>query len=111
MRDILFKNITSVEKKRKIIATTEVADKEGVRSIIKRHFVYMVKEAKTIPAAHIAPFVYIRKERDTRLQREKFFCKIKGSTYVHFQKKIFSISYMHTLTIALTAISEGIVKY
>jgi len=44
MRDIVFKNISSPLKRRKILATTEVVDKEGIHSIVSRHFVYMAKE-------------------------------------------------------------------
>jgi len=44
MRDLLFKNLTSTDKKRRIIASYETSDNQGVHSVIRRHFIYVIKE-------------------------------------------------------------------
>lgn len=112
MRDILFKNLTSNEKRRKIIASSEIVDKQGMRSIIHRHFVYLVKEIKDKHNIQKPlPYLYVLKEHNTLEQREKFFCKIKGSIYAVVNAKLLLITFVHSLKIILTAIPEDSLKY
>ncbi len=111
MRDLLFKNLTSNDKKRKIIASAEIVDKQGVRSIIRRHFICMVKEVKDNRMGKPLPHLYVIKERNTREHKEKFFCKIKGSIYTIYNSKLFLILFMHSLKINLIAITQDSVKY
>jgi hypothetical protein len=109
MRDLLFKNLTSANHKRKIIASSEIAEKEGIRSIIRRHFVCMVKE---IPSDNNfkkpLPHVHILKEHNTKECKEKFFCKIKGSICAVNNGKLFLVIFMHSLKIDLTAIPQQV---
>ena len=104
MRDLLFKNLTSNEKKRKIIASCEVQDKEGIRSVIRRHFICVAKEVANCDAERPKPYVYVLKETKTKQHTQKFFCKIKGSIYAIANKKVFLLYFMHTLNINLTTI-------
>jgi len=101
MRDLLFKNLTSLDHKRKIIASSEVSDKEGVHSVIRRHFICMVKEVESRDLEKQKPYLYVEKMRDTKEQKQRFFCKIKGSVYAINQNKLYLIVYMHTLKIDL----------
>ena len=104
MRDIVFKNISSPLKRRKILATTEVADKEGIHSIISRHFVYMAKEMSGGQLENKPrSYLYILKIKDTREHTEKFFCRIKGGMFVVIKGKLFLIYFMHSLKIILSA--------
>lgn len=111
MRDLLFRNLTSHNKKRRILASSEIMDKQGVRSIIHRHFVCIVKEIKDKELAKPEPYLYVLKERNSREQREKFFCRIKGSLYAVHKGRLFLILFMHSLKISLTPIPEGSYKY
>ncbi|MEI6632162.1 MAG: hypothetical protein WCL25_06085 [bacterium] len=103
MRDLLFKNLTSNDKKRRIIATSEVTQKQGVRSTIHRHFVSIVKEVKDKQLEKPASYIYVLRERNTKEQRERFFCRIKGSMYMVNNGKLFLILFMHSLKISLVA--------
>ena len=111
MRDLLFKNLTSEDKKRKIIASSEVVDKQGVRSIIRRHFVCLVKEIEDSQLQRPMPYLYVLKEHNTREQKEKFFCRIKGSIYAVYNGRLFLILFMHSLKISLSAINADLIKY
>lgn len=111
MRDLLYKNLTSNDKKRKVIATSEIMDKQGVRSIIHRHFVCLVKEVKENKTEKPLPYLYVLKEHNSREQKEKFFCKIKGSVYAISNGRLFLILFMHSLKINLTAIPGGSAAY
>lgn len=105
MRSLLYKNLTSTDKKRRIISASEIADREGVRSIVHRHFIYIVKEAKSdkLKSQRPLPYLYILKERNRKEQREKFFCRIKGRAYVLRDGRPYLILFMHSLKITLTA--------
>jgi hypothetical protein len=56
-----------------------------------------------------APYLYILKEHNTREQKEKFFCKIKGSVCAVNKGKIFLIVFMHSLKIDLVASAQQVV--
>ena len=109
MRDLLFKNLTSSDGKRRILASSETVDKEGVRSIIRRHFVCMVKEVKNNKVKEKPlPYLYVLKERNTHEQKEKFYCRIKGSVYAISGSRLFLILYTHSLKIDLSTIPAGL---
>ena len=111
MRDLLFKNLTSNDKKRKILASSEIVDRQGVRSIIRRHFICMVKEIKDNEIERPLPYLYILKERNNRDHKEKFFCRIKGSICAVSKGRLFLILFMHSLKITLVAITPDLMKH
>ncbi|MDP2941222.1 MAG: hypothetical protein Q8N85_03090 [Candidatus Omnitrophota bacterium] len=104
MRDLLFKNLTSGDKKRKVIATSEICDKEGVRSVIRRHFICIIREINDPGFGKPQPYLYVLKEHNTLQQKEKFFCRLKGSVYAISNDKLFLVTFMHSLKINLSAI-------
>lgn len=107
MTDLQFKNLTSADKRRKIITCSETGESHGVRSVIRRHFVWMVKELNGDQAEGFRPYLYILKERNTKDQKERFFCKLKGSIYLAHKGRPFLIVFMHTLKIDLIATAKS----
>ena len=103
MRDLLYKNLTSADRGRKIIASSEVADKEGVHSVVRRHFAYIVKQVPSSDIEKPKSYLYVLKERNSKQKREYFFCKIKGSIVAVNEGKLLLISFVHTLRVELTA--------
>jgi hypothetical protein len=108
MRDLLFKNLTSSDKKRRIIASSEIVDKQGIRSIIQRHFVCIVKELEDNDAERPLSHLYVIKERNTKEQKERFFCRIKGSIYAVSNGRLFLILFAHSLKINLLALPQEV---
>jgi hypothetical protein len=111
MRDLLFKNLTSQDKKRRIIASSEIVDKEGVRSIVRRHFVCIAREINDKELEKPEPYLYVLKQRNTKEHKERFFCRMKGSLFAVSDGKLFLIIFMHSLKINLEAITKQAVKY
>ncbi|MDD5431798.1 MAG: hypothetical protein PHO70_02280 [Candidatus Omnitrophica bacterium] len=103
MRDLLFKNLTSADKKKRIISSSEITDNQGIHSIIRRHFICMVREVVGAKLEKPLPYLYILKEHNTKERKEKFFCRIKSSTYVVSHGKLFLILFMHSLRINLSS--------
>jgi len=108
MRDLVFRNLTSEARKRKVIASSEVIDKEGIRSIIHRHFICVIKEITDKEIQKPLPYLHVLKEHNNKEHKEKFFCKIKGSIYAVNKDKLYLILFMHSLRITLTAIPQGL---
>ena len=102
MRDLLYKNLTFPDRGRKIIASSEIADKEGVHSVVHRHFAYIVKPIPRAEVIKPQPYLYVLKERNTKQKREHFFCKIKGSVLAVNNGNFFKILFVHTLSVDLT---------
>ena len=107
MRNLIFKNLTSYGKKRKLISSLEIADREGMRSVIRRHFIGIVREIKNEEFSQALPSVYILKEHNNKEQRGRFLCRIKGCIYLKTDERSFIIFFMHSLKITLCAVPEG----
>jgi hypothetical protein len=103
MRDLLYKNLTSDDRRRKIISSSEIVDKQGVRSVVHRHFSCIIKEAGSSDLTVFTPSLYVVKKRDTKLHEERFFCKMKGSMLITNSGKFYNIFFIHTLNIHLSA--------
>lgn len=108
MRDLVFRNITSQNKQRRILASSEVVDKRGVRNVIHRHFVCIVREIKDKQVAKPAPYMYVLRKRDSKEHEEKFFCRVKGSLYAVNKGRLFLILFMHSLRISLVPVPQGV---
>jgi hypothetical protein len=111
MRDLLFKNLTSNNKQRKVLASSEIFDKSGLRTIVRRHFIYFVREVTENKIEKQQPYLFIVKERNSKEKREKFYCRIKGSVYAVYNNRVYLVRFMHSLKINLVAIPEGSVNY
>jgi hypothetical protein len=110
MRDLVFKNLTSQDRRRKVISSSEISDIRGMRTIVRRHFLYTIKEVKNNQVEKPCPYVYILKQRNTLEAREKFFFKLKGSVLAVYKNKLFLVLFMHSLRIDLAAVSDNIVQ-
>lgn len=101
MRELLLKNLTSLNRRRKILSLSEVFSKDGVLTRVNRSFIYLVREVPQ--PSHLAekPEFFIFKIHDSKLRQESFLLKIKGNFYVSCKQKIYLINYCHSLRIAL----------
>jgi len=111
MRDLLFKNLTSSDKKRRIVACSEISDKQGIHSVVHRHFVYIVREVKDANTHRPESSLQIIRDRNTLEHREKFFCRLKGSILAVKNNKVFLIVFAHSLKICLTAIPQDSIPH
>ena len=106
MRDLLYKNLTSTDRGRKIITSSETTDKEGIHSVVRRHFTCMIKPIQDADIAKPDPYLFVIKQRNTKEKKEHYFCKIKGSLLAVNQEQLLLVSFVHTLSIELTASSK-----
>jgi len=110
MRDLLFKNLTSDDKRKRIITSSETMDKEGKRTVIHRHSICLIREVENESSGGLPVEIQVLKERNNKQQREKFFCRIKGSMYVATETGKFIIFFAHSLRINLYSIPQDLSK-
>jgi len=108
MRDIIFKNLTSLNKKRRVFASCEITDKQGIRSIVHRHSICIVKEVNKAENEESMPDIYVRKEHNADRQIENFFCKIKSAAYLLHQEKLYLVLFMQSLRINLVDLKNSL---
>ncbi|MFC1674667.1 hypothetical protein ACFL1K_02065 [Candidatus Omnitrophota bacterium] len=101
VRDLVFKNLTSRNRKRRVLASSEITDKQGVRSTIHRHFICIMKEVDAKSMQKPQPCLYVLKKHSNKERKEKFFCRIKGGVLAVSNGKVFMIQFMHSLKISL----------
>ena len=112
MRELTFKNLTSQNKKRKDLYISETIDRDGVRTITRRHSVYIIanhtkiKNPKRLTQYKTKPpedstkrHVFIFKKRDTKLKRDTFVCDVVGKFYAVVKSEIYSIAFKHSFEI------------
>ncbi|MCX7661632.1 MAG: hypothetical protein N2Z79_02985 [Candidatus Omnitrophica bacterium] len=102
MRDIILKHLTSLEKGRKIMTSSEVVHTQGLCQIIHRHFIYKIKEIKNNEVKPLPkPILFIFKEHNSYERKEKFFYKFKSSLYLVNNHKLYLVEFLHSLRINL----------
>jgi hypothetical protein len=106
MRNLLYKNLTSADRGRKIISSSEIMDRDGVHSVVRRYFAFIVKRVDNVNVKRPAPYLYALKEKNTKEKREHFFCKVKGSMLASNKGKLLLVLFVHTLSVELTATAK-----
>ena len=102
MRDMVFKNLTSQDKRKKVLWASETINEDGILTRIHKYLIYIVKEVKKEEAKKTPkPEVYVTKQRNTKDRTEKFQIKMKGNIYCLAKERCFFVSFCHTLKIDL----------
>ncbi|MDD5005653.1 MAG: hypothetical protein PHS93_04020 [Candidatus Omnitrophica bacterium] len=105
MRDLLFKNLTSKDKSRRILLAKEIINEEGILTRIHKHLIYDIHELRQSADPQdkkIKNELFILKEKNTKLRTESFFIKMKSSMYANCDDKVFIINFLHSLKIDLS---------
>lgn len=110
MRQVLFKDLTSVNSRKKDIVLQEAFEKDGVLAKTERRSFYFVKEVKRLgsesnmknwleaqhdtqspPKKHF----HIMKEHNEKIGEDKVICKVAGTFYAVSNNNVFTIGFMH----------------
>ena len=108
MRDLVFKNLMSPDHRKRIFTTSEVVDNAGVRSIVRKHFVCLIKDAQPGQGnPDLSPRVYVLREQNHSQHREKFLCRLKTSMFAMRNGKVYLILLGHSLKIDMVGSAYG----
>lgn len=107
MRDMVFKNLTSQDKKKRVLWASETINEDGILTKIHKYLIYIVREVKKEEAHKTdKPEIFVVKHRNTKDKTEKFQIKMKGSIYCLAKERCFFVTFCHTLKIDLCQASH-----
>jgi hypothetical protein len=111
MREILFKDLTSIASRKKDIFLKEVFERDGVIAKTERRCFYFIKDILPIdgpdglqewlssqndtPSMKKRHF-YILKEHSDSLGEDKVVCKIAGTFYAVAGQSVYTIAFLHS---------------
>ncbi len=108
MRDLLFKNLTSTDRRKKVIVSNELFEQSGIRTRIIRHLICRVNAVKPdSETKRPAPYLYVIKERNNKEGKERFFFRLKGSIYTTCNNQLYLITFLHSLKINVKVLTQG----
>ncbi|MFC1645647.1 hypothetical protein ACFL2Y_00495 [Candidatus Omnitrophota bacterium] len=104
MRDLVFKNLTSKDRSRKVFLAKETIDEDGIHTRIQKHLIYNVEElSKDQPKDRkIESELFITKEKKSKSKSESFFIKMKSGMYANSNDRLFFINFLQSLRIDLS---------
>ena len=108
MKNLLFKNITSENRRQRILYSSESIEQEGIRTVVNRHLICRIRNVAQAEEFGQAPALYVIKKRNSKDNTEAFYCRIKGLMYMSAKHKLYLVSFIHSLRIQLKAISTPI---
>ena len=99
MRDLVFRNSTSSDRRKRVISSCETLQRQGMRIVIRRHFVCKVIEISDTFIEKPLSQVYVSRICSYRQQQERFFFRMKASIYARSKGRLFLILFGHSLKI------------
>lgn len=112
MRELLFKNITSEDKKRKDLFVSETIEKNGITTTTQRHSTYIIGGSskfntieelaelkKSIGVDSNKRHIFVIKKRDTKLKKDIFVCDIVGRFFAVTGHEIYPVAFKHSFEI------------
>ena len=113
MRELVFKNLTSVNKKRRELFISETVENNGVKTTTQRHSTYIISthmkfnnqkeliewQKNKMPHASKKRHVFIFKKRDTEARTDSFVCDVVGNFYAIVNYEVYQIAFKHSFQI------------
>lgn len=99
MKEILFKNDTSLAKRRKALSIRETSEDKECRTFVRKSFIYLVTPAMRVEQTIPQPEIYIQKFYCTKTKEEKFSFRVKGYFYIAKEYCFLKVNFCHSLKI------------
>lgn len=117
MREILFKNLTGSDNRKRDLSIKEIVTGDGLVATVERRCVYFVREAihldDTSDVSQLSKLkakgglaedphhFHIFRKYDSETQEDLLICKVYGKFYIICDDNIFCISFVHSFKIRL----------
>ncbi|MEW6008040.1 MAG: hypothetical protein AB1629_00155 [Candidatus Omnitrophota bacterium] len=103
LKEIVFKNAYSCDRKRRIFCTSIINKKDNFIAKTERKYVYIIKKLNRLDSAIVMPSqIYIRNKQDSFLPWRKYTYLIKGSFLAGSRGVTFLIKFAHSLHIEIS---------
>lgn len=114
MREVVFRNLTSVNSRKKDIFLQEVFEKDGVVAKTERRCFYFIKEIVRLDKADdlqkwldsqggvgkvTSRQFYIFREHSDMSGEDRLLCKILGTFYVIVDNSVYTIAFLHSFRV------------
>jgi len=115
MREMLFKNMTSKDFKKRDLTIREDLRKNGFVAHTERRCFYFVREVVSVEGSHDIDKLaklkttasndsnkrnfHIMRVKDSNTGREKLVCKVCGMIYAIIANKVYAIGFLHSFKI------------
>ncbi|MFH1995743.1 MAG: hypothetical protein ABIJ27_01950 [Candidatus Omnitrophota bacterium] len=121
MREVVFKNMTSLNGRKKDTRLKEIFEKNGVLAKAERRYFYFVKEISRLENDQdlqawmkeqnaACPtkkrHFHILKEHDNRQGNDRLLCKVLGTFYAVSKKKVYTIAFLHAFKVSFSKIEK-----
>jgi hypothetical protein len=102
MKDMLMKNLTSQDHRKKILFSKETSDENGVRVTIHRHFIYLIRNVDKEPQTEDPRrTVNVLKYHNSKEHVDKFFCRVKGTIYAVANGRVYHIFFLNSFRLEM----------
>jgi len=117
MREILFKNLTGSNHRKRDLTIKEIVTRNGMSATVERRCVYFVRnivkvkdssDLKSLEELKIGdeiarkkPEFHILRKYDEATGDDKLICKVSGKFYVISDNKVYCIAFVHSFKIRL----------
>jgi len=114
MREVIFKDLTSIRSRKKDIFLKEVFEKDGIVAKTERRCFYFIKDIEHLDseeglqkwlaqqgesnAVNKRQFHILKEHNDANLE-DKIICKILGTFYAVINKTVCTIGFMHSFKV------------
>ncbi len=120
MRELLFKNMTSNDHKKRDISIQEIVEKDGILAKTTRRCLYFIKEKTPVKSPMDLQKISdikdldeeqkrhfcVLKQRDSDLGVDKLMCKVAGTFYAVVNNYLYCVVFFHTFKISFLAMKK-----
>ncbi|MFH0840181.1 MAG: hypothetical protein V1883_04105 [Candidatus Omnitrophota bacterium] len=122
MREIVYKNLTKLDSRKRDLCIREVVEKDGVTARIEKRCIYFVRERicikdpsdleclkglKETNEAWKKKHFHVLRKHDSDTGEDKLICKAAGTLYAIVGQYVFCVAFVHSLKIDLSALTAG----
>ncbi len=122
MREILYKNLTDIDSKKRDLCIREVVEKDGVTARIEKRCIYFVREIiclkdpsdleclkslKETNEAWKKRHFHILRKHNSDSGEDKLVCKVAGTLYAIIGQYVFCVAFIQSLKIDLSVLTTG----
>lgn len=117
MREVIYKNLTSLNSRKKDICLHEIFEKDGLTAHTERRSFYFIKEIRRFnEAAELKRWLaekdvsadmgkrhfYIRKHHTDAPSVDKMICKVLGNIYAVVGNAVYTVVFLQSFKVLLT---------
>lgn len=122
MREMLYKNLTDLDSRKRDLSIREVVEKNGITARTEKRCIYFIRDIicikdpsdverlKSLRETNNAwkkRHFHVLRKHDSGTGEDKLICKVAGTLYAVMGRYAFCVAFIHSLKIDLSALAAG----